>query len=191
MPFCAKCGAQYDDKFDGCPLCANSAAVPAPPVAGSFTIPMDKASLIGIGGGVLLFIGTFLPVLRFSLQGIGVDYSLLAGGPGAETLAKSADSPTSMFMMLGIVLAIAGVASVALVVMKIWTGLWASGGVALLAVAYGFLTLTGKISDLVKSAGAQGSLVSAAIQPGWGWGVLFVGAALVLAAAFLSQQKAR
>jgi hypothetical protein len=191
MAFCARCGSQYDETQGGCPVCASIAPTSVQSAPPAFAFPTDKASLMGFGGSALLLIGTFLPALRISLLGVNADVGLLGGGVVADAMAKSADSPTQMFTMLGVVLAILGVASAVLVFMKIWPGLWASGGVALLAVAYGFFTLSSKISEAVKSAGSQGALVSSAVQPGYGWAVLLVGAGLVLGAAFMKQRSPR
>lgn len=146
---------------------------------------------MAFGGALLLLIGTFLPVLKLSVAIVNADYSLLGGGPFMDQMNQSADSPTSSFMMIGIILALLAVGTAVLVFMKIWPGLWATGGAALVVIGYGFFTLNSKISEAVKAAGESAAAVSSAIQPGWGWAVLLVGALLVLAAAFMSMQKAR
>ena len=148
-------------------------------------------SLLGIGGAILLLGGAWLPVLKLSGNVIGGDYSLLGGGPFMDQINASNDSLMQSFMTLGVILAVLAVATAVLVFMKIWPGLWATGGVALVTVGYGFFSLTSKIGDAVKAAGGSGSAVSNAFRPGWGWAVLFVGALTVLADAFLSQQHAR
>jgi hypothetical protein len=147
--------------------------------------------LLGLGGTILLLVGTWLPVLKLSGNVIGGDYSLLGGGPFMDQINASKDSLMQSFMTLGIILAVLAVATAVLVLLRIWVGLWATGGVALATVGYGFFSLTSKLSDAVKAAGTSGSAVSSAFQPGWGWAVLFVGAAMVLGAALLSQGDRR
>ncbi len=206
MAFCAKCGTDYDEATGGCPQCAGAAppvpiapyGSPAPAAPVTFTMPTDKPSLMAYGGAALLLVGTFLPALKLSTGALGglaasvnVEYSLLGGGPGAELMAKSADSPTGMFVVLGVLFAALAVATAFLVLRKMWQPLFASGGIALVVVAYGFFTLTSKIGEAVKAAGAYGKQVSDMIQPGWGWAALLVGAGLILAAAVMKQQESR
>jgi hypothetical protein len=124
-----------------------------------------------------------------------MSWALLGSAPaGGEALSSAADSPTGMFMLIGIVLAVLAVATAVLVFQKMWIYLWATGGAAILAIGYGFLTLSSKLGEAKQAAGLAGDLgklISDAIQPGWGWAVLLVGAALILGAAFLKQQETR
>ena len=188
MPYCAKCGAQYDEKFDGCPLCANSATAAPRPAQVSFAIP-DMGSLLGYGGALLLLVGTFLPALKLSAIIINADYSLLGGGPFMAQMNASNGSPTTAFVFLGAIIALLAVATAVLVFMKIWPALWATGGLALIVIGYGFFSLTTKIGDAVKAAGSSGSAIASAIQPGWGWAVLLIGVLLVLATAFFARTR--
>jgi hypothetical protein len=190
MPVCAKCGARYDEKFDGCPLCAN-AANQARPSGVTLGVPADLRSIFGIGGALLMLVGTFLPALRLSAIIINADYSLLGGGPFMDQMNASKDSPMAGFTILGLALAVLAVATAALIVLRIWQGLWVTGGLALAATGFGFFSVTSKIAAAVRNAGANGSAVSSVIQPGWGWAVMFVGAALVFGAALLSHRSVR
>ncbi len=188
MPDCAKCGAHYDERFDGCPLCANAVAGGGSPR--NVYLP-DISTPFGYGGALLLVVGTLLPALKLSAIVFNAEFSLLGGGPGFEAIRASANSPIQNFQILGVVLVAFAIGTVALMLIKMRFGLWATGALALAVTAYGYLTLNSKIAELIVSTGADPRALSGMIQPGSGWIALTAGSLLILASAFTSMLNGR
>ena len=60
MKKCARCDAEYDDAYDGCPACAKAVIPRSPASAGTpsgFEMISLIASLLCVGIGLLLYFG--------------------------------------------------------------------------------------------------------------------------------------
>ncbi|WP_337043154.1 hypothetical protein [Emticicia sp. 17c] len=126
---------------------------------------------IGLVGASLLLCGVFAPVISLPIMG---NLNLYQNGKSDGTIVL-----------------IVAVISLGLVLIKQFKPLVATGIIALGIVGYRFVTIQQRISKISESLGAESDknpfkeLTNAAmgsIQMQWGWGVLFVGAVLVILA---------
>ncbi|HEX2864519.1 MAG TPA: hypothetical protein VHN99_08110 [Deinococcales bacterium] len=145
---------------------------------------MNPRTVLGVLGGALLILGAFTPALSLSIFG---------------SISYYTYSPAA-----GIVVIVAGALAVLLAVTGMERFLWAPGLVALAIVAAGFVSVQQRVGgardDLLRSFGTLpggnevssvlGNFVGAAVQLGWGWAVLFLGALAVLLGAFVSARFA-
>ena len=142
---------------------------------------MKQKQLLGLIGSIVLFIGVFAPIVSVPIMG---NMNYFQNGKGDGTIV--------------IILAIA---SLILVLAKQYRGLWLTGLGSLSVMAFTFINFQTKISE-VKSqmetdlAGnpfrGLADMAMQSVQLQWGWALLVVGAALVIASASIkeeSQQK--
>ena len=138
---------------------------------------MERAQLrpaLGIGGAILLFIGVFLPIVQVPFLG-SVNY--FQNGKGD-----------------GVILIVLAVISVFIVAGKEFKYLWITGGASLATLGYTLFNFNSRMSvahsqmqrDLANNPYADvGSAFLNMVQFQWGWAVLVIGAAALLASAAL------
>lgn len=133
---------------------------------------ITQRQLIGLLGAAVLAIGVFMPLLSGPL-GMSINYFSNGKGDGVTILALA-------------------VCTVALVLTRKYRLLWATGGLSLAVLAFTFVRMQAKISDVQEemNSNLQGNpfrgladAAMASVQMQWGWAVLAIGAVLILACA--------
>jgi 4-amino-4-deoxy-L-arabinose transferase-like glycosyltransferase len=119
--------------------------------------------ILGIIGGVLLVIGVFCPI--YGIEGIGINISYLGGLAGTS--------------WQGLLLILLGIAAIALAVLRKYKLLLVPGLLALIVLAYEFLTYKSQFSE---AAGGRIADAENAISIKWGMIVLLLGSLVLLAA---------
>jgi len=133
---------------------------------------MSTKQLLGIIGSIVLFVGVFMPIIRFPIVG---NMNYFQNGKGDGTIVL-----------------ILAVASLVLVLAKQYRGLWLTGIGSLGVMLFTFVNFQMKMSEVkanmeLELAGnpfrgfADMALQSVQLQ--WGWPVMIVGAGLIIAAA--------
>lgn len=133
---------------------------------------ITQRQMIGLLGAAVLAIGVFMPLLSGPF-GMNVNYFSNGRGDGVVVLAMA-------------------ICSVALVLTRRYRLLWATGGVSLLMVAVTFYRVQSgfnKVKTMMdRDLGGNpfrglADLAVQSIQMQWGWAVLAIGVALILACA--------
>jgi uncharacterized protein YjbI with pentapeptide repeats len=161
----------------------SSAVLPASPVSplltfhtGEGTVSLDLAQVLGILGALLLFIGVFTPLVRLPVVG---SINALRNGSGD-----------------GIILIALAFASLVFIFRKTYQWLWVSGVGAGATIILNFLVLQFRISEIKSNIDQElqgnpfrglADIAAQSIQIEWGWGLLFVGAVLIVASAYLKK----
>jgi hypothetical protein len=133
---------------------------------------MNNRRLLGILGSAILFIGVFMPIVKVPIVG---DINYFQNGRGD-----------------GVIVLVLAVTSLALVLLRWYRELWitALGSAAILA--FTFFNFQAKMSQMntkmetdLKDNPFRGlaDLALQSIQLQWGWAVLVIGIALLIAAA--------
>jgi hypothetical protein len=132
---------------------------------------MDSRFASGLAGSLVLIVGVFAPIVQVPIAG-SQNYFQNGQGDGV------------------IVLLIGGV-SLLLTFGRYFRALAATGLIALLIVGFAFFSLQTRIADMKSQMDAQlagnpfrglGDAMMANVQLQWGWGLLVVGAILLLIA---------
>ncbi len=138
---------------------------------------MSTKQLLGVIGSIVLFIGIFMPIVSVPIMG---NMNYFQNGKGDGT----------------IVLVLAGI-SLILVLAKKYNGLWFTGLGSLGIMLFTFINFQTKMSQAKADMEAQlagnpfrglADMAMQAVQLQWGWAVLIVGAALVIAAAAMKEE---
>lgn len=139
----------------------------------------DRKQLFGVVGSTLLFFGVFTPIISAPIVG---DINYFQNGKGD-----------------GVIILVLALVSIALVLVKKYSGLWITGGASLAVMMFTFVNFQVRISGMKdemesKLAGNPfrgfADVAMQSIQIQWGWAVLVIGAVLLIAAAAISRRPA-
>ncbi len=131
--------------------------------------------LIGIIGSIVLFIGVFMPIVSVPIMG---SMNYFQNGKGD-----------------GIIILILSVISLLFVLTKMYNGLWLTGLGSLGVMLFTFINFQSKMSEFKSSMESElegnpfrglADIALQSVQLQWGWAVLILGAALVIASAAIS-----
>ncbi|MDR0653548.1 MAG: DUF4339 domain-containing protein [Synergistaceae bacterium] len=136
---------------------------------------MSKKQIVGLVGSFFLFVGVFLPLVHVPFVG-GLNY-----------LRRDEGKIIIVFTVISIIL----------ILKKKYKGLWLTGFGSLGLILFTFSSFQSMISDMKSDmlresagnpfVGLAAEAIAAAVPLGWGWAVLFAGAALVILAAAMRQ----
>ena len=138
---------------------------------------MGIKKLLGIIGSVVLFIGVFMPIVSLPVVG---NMNYFQNGKGDGT----------------IVLILAGI-SLVLVLAEKFKGLWFTGVGSLGIMLFTFINFQAKMSQIKADLEAElagnpfrglADIALQSVQLQWGWAVLIVGAALLIASAAMKEE---
>jgi hypothetical protein len=139
---------------------------------------MERRSIIGLLGCVALFFGVFAPILKAPIIG-SVNYFNNGKGDGV------------------IIMFLAGI-SLILIFARIFKGLWITGLAAMAFMVGAFIKFQRRLGEMKSSLNAElgdnpfkgiADLAANSVQMQWGWALLIVGAALLIAAAASKDQS--
>lgn len=156
---------------------------------------ISKRQVLGLIGSAFLVVGAFCPVIKVPFLG-DMNYFQIPQGLGNDTFFSVAHA-------VGMLLIALALASAALVVLQKYKGLWVTGlaSVGTLGVTYVLLQVAidhakarvdSEISAIPLPVFGDAlqrvaNTVLGQITIQWGWGVMLVGAMLVLATALLPE----
>jgi len=191
---CDKCQSALPPNKTQCPRCGEMFDEPVPPDAeapvkgfsAKRSTPyvsnpsqgLDVKQLVGLIGAVVLFVGTFAPIVSVPVVG-SINYFQNGKGDG------------SIIIFLAVLSAI-------LVLTRRYTGLWITSALTLRLLAFTYLTLQARLSVAQESVGIEladnpfkefGNVMLQSIQIQWGWALLVVGALLLVGAAALNSES--
>jgi hypothetical protein len=138
---------------------------------------MDKKQVLGLIGSVVLFLGVFMPIVSVPFMG---NMNYFQNGKGD-----------------GILIIILAAISLILTLSKKYKGLWFTGFGSLGIMAFTFINFQMKMSsaraDLQEKLAGNpfaglGDLALQSVQLQWGWAVLIVGVALIIATAAIKER---
>jgi len=138
---------------------------------------MSKRQLMGLIGAIILFIGVFMPIVSVPIIG-NMNYFQNGKGDGA-------------------IVFILAVISLILVLAKKYKGLWATGIGSLSVMAFTFVNFQIKMSNVKAQMESElagnpfkglANMAMQSVQLQWGWALLVVGAALVIATAAIKEE---
>ena len=136
---------------------------------------MNTKQLLGFIGSIVLFIGVFTPIVSVPIMG---NMNYFQNGEGDGTIV----------LVLAVI-------SLILVLAKKYKGLWFTGIASLGIMLFTFMSFQSKMSQLTQLKADMESELAGnpfrgladmaiqSIQLQWGWALLLVGAALVIASA--------
>ena len=136
-----------------------------------------KKQLLGLIGSIVLFVGVFTPIVSVPIMG---NMNYFQNGKGDGTIVL-----------------ILAVISLVLVLVKKYKGLWFTGIGSLAVMLFTFINFQSTISqakadmELELAENPFRGLVDMAMQSvqlQWGWALLIVGAALVIASAAIKDE---
>ncbi|HEY9825481.1 MAG TPA: pentapeptide repeat-containing protein [Stenomitos sp.] len=139
-------------------------------------VTADLAQILGILGSILLFLGAFAPVVTFPIIG---SINFLKNGTGD-----------------GSILIALAIASVLLILKRMYQWVWLSGLGALAVISLNFIFLQIKLSEVQlrmqeELAGNPfkgiADLAVQSIRLEWGWAILLIGSGLIITAAYLKK----
>lgn len=139
-------------------------------------VMVDLAQILGILGSVLLFLGTFAPIVSVPIIG---SISFLKNGSGD-----------------GLILIALAIASVLLVLRRKYQWVWLSGLGALAVIVFNFIFLQIKLYEIQVRMQNEladnpfkgiADLAVQSIRLEWGWGILLIGTGLIITAAYLKK----
>lgn len=137
---------------------------------------MNTKQLLGLIGSIILFVGVFTPVVSIPIVG-NMNYFQNGKGDG------------SIILILAIV-------SFVFVIARKYKGLWFTGLGSMLVMAFTFINFQMKIADMKaqmenEMAGnpfrGLADMAMQSVQLQWGWALLIIGAALVIASAAIKE----
>lgn len=140
---------------------------------------MENRQLFGILGSLILFVGVFAPIVSVPIMG-NLNYFQNGKGDG------------SLILVLAII-------SFVLTLTRNYRGLWFTSGGALLVMLITFVNFHSKMDELkTELGGGTGNglfrgfadMAVQSIQLQWGWALLVVGLALLVAAAAMGEATA-
>lgn len=181
---CPQCGELFDE-----PVPAD-AEVPAkgftakqtttssvPNVTSNSLQGLEVKQMIGLAGAVILFVGTFAPIINVPVAG---SMNYFQNGKGDGTL------------IIGL-----AVISAVLALTRRYTGLWLTGAASLGLLSFTYLNLQAHLSGAQESIKVEladnpfkglGDMMLQSVQIQWGWALLIVGALLLVGAAALKSE---
>jgi hypothetical protein len=187
MNYCPNCGREYAPHSAMCPPCNYWFRAPEPSLAGAPS-GFDKRMIGSFAGAVLLLVGLFMPLVGVPFFTINyyslTQFSSLAG--------------LGFFLLL-----LCGFGAIVLAATKRYELLKWPGLAALIITAYTFFVINSKLSEakteMVRNMATMpeatsnplkgmGNAFMSMIQMQWGWGVLAVGAALLIVASILKDE---
>lgn len=133
---------------------------------------------LGLIGSIVLFVGVFAPIVSVPLIG---NMNYVQNGRGG-----------------GVFIMILAAISLILVLKKRYGGLWLTGIVSLVLMAFTFIRFQIKMSDAQKQMAADlagnpfrgiADAAMQSVQLQWGWAVLVVGAGLLIASAAIKDES--
>ena len=133
---------------------------------------MERRQLVGMVGALMLFIGVFAPIVSIPVVG-SIIYFEIGRGDGVAVLCLT-------------------VVSFLLLLAKRYRSLWFTGLASLGVLAFSFITLQIKISEMKNTLSVElasdpfrglTKIAVQTVQIQWGWALLMIGAALILCAA--------
>lgn len=136
---------------------------------------MQTIQMLGLAGSGLLFLGVFMPIVSIPIVG-SMTYFMNGRGDGTIVLVLA-------------------VASLILTLSRQYTWLWATGAASLGMMIFTFVNFQVGMSRAMAQMNADlkgnpfrgiADLAFQSVQLQWGWAVLLIGAALVIAAAATS-----
>jgi len=139
---------------------------------------ISTKQLLGLIGSIVLFVGVFAPIISVPIIG---NMNYFQNGKGDGTII--------------IVLA---VVSTILVLLKKFKGLWFTGLGSMALMVFTFLNFQMKISDIKAQMETElagnpfrgiTDMAMQSVQLQWGWALLIVGAALVIASAAIKDKS--
>jgi len=132
---------------------------------GEYNMPLRK--ILGLVGSLILFIGVFTPIISLPVVG---NLNYFQNGKGD-----------------GLVILVFSVFSVFLTLTKRYKFLLFTGIGSLTTLAFTFIKFHESISQIESQIGALGEVILNTVQIQWGFAVLIVGAAFLIAAALLKE----
>jgi hypothetical protein len=138
---------------------------------------MSKKQLLGLIGSIILFVGVFTPIVSIPFVG---NMNYFQNGKGD-----------------GIIVLIFAVITLIMVLAKNYKSLWYTGIGSLCVLLFTFINFQLKMSDIKadmesKLAGNPfrgfADIAMQSVQLQWGWALLIVGAAFVIASAALKEE---
>jgi hypothetical protein len=145
---------------------------PAQPLLFPMLQLIEPKQAVGLLGAIILFVGTFAPIVSFPVVG---SQNYFQNGKGDGTI------------LIGL-----AVVSALLALLKKYEGLWLTGVVSFGVLAFTFFNLQAKITGMDASMQADladnpfaviGNVMLQSIQLQWGWAVLVIGTLILIAAA--------
>jgi stage V sporulation protein K len=133
---------------------------------------MEHRQVVGVIGALLLFIGVFSPIVSIPIMG-----SIIYFEPGGFD---------------GVAVVILAAISFTLLLAKRYRGLWFTGLAALGVLAFTFVSLQFKMSEMKSKLRAElagnafkgfADIAAQSVQIQWGWALLLIGTAMMLCAA--------
>jgi hypothetical protein len=141
-------------------------------------IEMATKQILGLIGSIVLFAGVFTPILSFPIMG-NITYFQNGNGEGTVVLVLAA-------------------MSFILVLAKKYKVLWFTGLGSIAVIALTFARFQMKMSDAKAQMGVNlagnpfkglAEIAMKSVQLQWGWALLTVGAALVIASAAIREES--
>lgn len=176
---CKNCKARLHDDVGRLPTLQR----PGMPVYDQFESGPQTISfrqILGLAGSLILFLGVFAPIVRAPIFG---SISYFNNGTGD-----------------GVVIIILAAISAYLTFSKNYFGLLIAGALSLAVLGFTFLMFRMRIASMIKEAQAAsrdnpfasiGESMLSTVQLDWGWGVLIVGASLLIAAGVVKADSVR
>lgn len=139
---------------------------------------MKTKQLLGLIGSLILFVGVFTPIVSIPIMG---NMNYFQNGRGD-----------------GVIVLILAVVSLVLVLAKKYKGLWFTGLASIAALAFTFINFQMKFLDIKSHMDGElagnpfrglADMAMQSVQLQWGWALLIVGAALVIAAAAIKEDS--
>ena len=139
---------------------------------------MKTKQLLGLIGSIVLFVGVFTPIVSVPIVG---NMNYFQNGKGDGTIV----------LILAII-------SLVLVLANKYKGLWFTGIGSLGAVLFAFINFQSKMSQAKADMDAElagnpfrglADMAMQSVQLQWGWALLIVGAALVIASAASKEKE--
>jgi uncharacterized paraquat-inducible protein A len=162
---CAHCRTVNPPDHSYCLTCGKSLSR-----EGRAAPPSQTKLLTGLAGSAMLVFGVFTPLVNLPIVG-GISYINNGRGDGVFVL-------------------ILGIASVILSVSRAFRGLFVTGGLTLAVTCFTFFNMQSRLGEARAQAERSlagnpfrgiGDALLESVQMSWGWGVLLVGALLLLA----------
>ena len=141
---------------------------------------MNTKQLLGLAGAIILFIGVFMPIISMPIIG-NMNYFQNGRGDG------------SIVLMLA-------VASALLTLTKHYKGLWYTGLGSAGVISFTFIAFEIRMGELKAQMETQlagnpfrglADMAIQSIQLQWGWALLVIGSAMVIAGAALKESQAK
>jgi len=138
---------------------------------------MKTKQLLGLIGSIVLFIGVFTPIVSVPIMG---NMNYFQNGKGDGTIVL-----------------ILAVVSLVLVLANKYKGLWCTGVGSLGVMLFTFINFQSKMSQVKADMESElagnpfrglADMAMQSVQLQWGWALLIVGAALVIASAAIKDE---